>query len=164
MPLLKSIAAELQHEAISTRKILLRIPMDKLSWKPHEKSMALGNLAKHVAELPMLIKLGLEQDEWETSTATPTPMPSTNEELVALFDRHVNDALNALNKDENKEHLNKPWSMRHKETVFFSIPKYAVVRNMGMNHLIHHRGQLSVYLRLLGIPVPGIYGPTADER
>lgn len=164
MSLLSSIHAELQHEAISTRKILERIPMDKLSWKPHEKSMSLGSLAKHVAEMPMLITIGITRDEWETSSHPPTPMPSTNAELVALFDRELHAALESLKTEETPEFLAKPWSMRHKETIYFTVPKFAVIRNMGMNHLIHHRGQLSVYLRLLGIPVPGIYGPTADER
>lgn len=164
MSLLTSLHAELQHEAISTRKVLERIPMDKLSWKPHEKSMSLGSLAKHVAELPMLISLGINEKEWEVSTHPSASMPSTNAELVALFDKQLHDALEALKKDITNEYLAQPWSMRHKETIFFTIPRFAVLRNMGMNHLIHHRGQLTVYLRLLGVSVPGIYGPSADER
>jgi uncharacterized damage-inducible protein DinB len=164
MSLLTSLHAELQHEAIATRKILDRIPMDKLDWKPHEKSMSIGSLAKHVAELPMLIALGINQDEWEVSTHAASPMPSTNAELVSLFDKHLHEALDSLTKEASHEVLAKPWSMRHKEQIFFTIPKYAVLRNMGMNHLIHHRGQLTVYLRLLGVSVPGIYGPSADER
>jgi len=164
MSLLTSIHAELQHEAINTRKVLERIPMDKLSWKPHEKSMSLGSLAKHVAELPMLIALGMNQDEWEVSAQPASPMPSSNAELLALFDKHLHEALESLKKEETAELLGKSWSMRHKETIFFTIPRFAVIRNMGLNHLIHHRGQLTVYLRLLNVPLPAIYGPTADER
>jgi uncharacterized damage-inducible protein DinB len=164
MSILSSLKAELQHEAIATRKVLERVPMDKLSWKPHEKSMALGSLAKHVAELPSLITMGMTKNEWEVSENKPTPMPTTNAELVELFDKHVKEASDSLEKENENEFLGQSWSMRNKEQIFFTIPRFAVLRNMGMNHLIHHRAQLAVYLRLLNIPVPGIYGPTADER
>lgn len=138
--------------------------MDKLTWKPHEKSMSLGSLSKHIAELPHLIALGMKEKEWEISTHKPTPLPTSNSELLALFDSHYNEALDALKKDVTSEYLAEPWSMRNKETIFFTLPRFAVVRSMGFNHLVHHRGQLTVYLRLLNIPLPGIYGPSADER
>ncbi len=164
MSLLTSMHAELQHEAISTRKVLERVPMDKLSWKPHDKSMSLGSLAKHVAELPMLISFGMKRNEWEISTHPSSPMPSTSAELVAMFDEQLHSALECLKMNVEPDFLSQPWSMRNKEMIFFTIPRFAVLRNMGMNHLIHHRAQLSVYLRMLDVPVPGIYGPSADER
>jgi uncharacterized damage-inducible protein DinB len=164
MSLLSSMKAELEHEAIATRKVLERVPMDKLSWKPHERSMSLGSLAKHVAELPSLMTMGMTKNEWEVSESKPTAMPSTAQGLVELFDKHVKEASESMTRENEAEYLGQPWSMRNKEQIFFTIPRFAVLRNMGMNHLIHHRAQLQVYLRMLDIPVPGIYGPSADER
>jgi uncharacterized damage-inducible protein DinB len=159
----EAIIKELEHEAGQTRKMLQRVPMDQKDWKPHEKSMALGRLATHIAELPRWITMTLNTDEldllhpnWKTSKIT------TTEELVALHDESIREAVEALKKASDETMMNK-WTLRRGEAVFFTMPRISVVRTMSMNHILHHRGQLSVFLRLLNIAVPGMYGPSADD-
>jgi uncharacterized damage-inducible protein DinB len=159
----EAIIRELEHEAGQTRKMLQRVPMDQKDWKPHEKSMSLGRLATHVAELPRWITMTLHTDEldllnpqWKSSKVI------TTEELVALHDQSIQEAVEALRNAGDEVMMNK-WSLRKGEAVFFTMPRISVIRTMSMNHIIHHRGQLSVFLRLLHIPVPGMYGPSADD-
>jgi len=163
MSLSEPIAAELRREAATTRRMLERVPQDKLAWRPHEKSMTLGRLAGHIAELPSLVVATLTQDEVDFAAGKFQPFAASNvSELLEKFDKNVAEAAEAL-KDQPDEHLLKTWRLRSGEQVFFELPRVAVLRSMGLNHIIHHRGQLSVYLRLLDVPLPSVYGPTADE-
>jgi uncharacterized damage-inducible protein DinB len=165
MNYLEPTAVELQREAATARKLLERVPEDSLSWKPHEKSMTLGRLAGHIAELPSLIVPAVTQDELDFAAGAYVPFaPSSVGELVEKLDKTVAAAVEVLNKPIDEESLSKPWRLRNGEQVFFEAPRLAAIRSLAINHFIHHRGQLSVYLRLLDVPIPSIYGPTADEQ
>lgn len=160
----EAFIAELKQEAASTRKLLERVPMDKPDWKPHEKSTKLGNLALHVAELPGWVPVSLDQDELDFATFEYKPViPKTTEELLSVHDKNVEKALKCLENASDGKFMEN-WTMRMGEKVYFTMPKAAVVRSFSYNHLYHHRAQLGVYLRLLDIPLPGLYGPTADEQ
>ncbi len=162
----QSMLAEFDQEAIATRKTLERVPADKFGWKPHEKSMEMGRLAVHVADLPNWTALTLTNDSFDYAppgeAGYQMPVCTTTEELVAAFDKNAAAARAALEAAKDED-FGKPWSLLGGGKVIFTMPKAAVVRGFGMNHLIHHRAQLGVYLRLNGIPVPGCYGPSADE-
>lgn len=163
MTLNESLWAELQQEAASTRKILERVPFEKGDFKPHEKSMTLKGLAKHIAEISGWWKECLVQDVLDFAEGDYTPKAIDSlEEILALHDKNIAQAEQIL-KDTPESEFAKPWTMRNGEQIYFTMPKAAVVRTWCLNHLYHHRGQLTVYLRLLEVPVPGMYGPTADE-
>ena len=158
------IAAELKQEANSTRKMLERIPADKFFWKPHDKSMTLARLAGHVVEMLMWTGVTLTQDELDFAKSDFQPKEYTEaSELVTDFDKNIADATVMLSSASN-ETIMQNWKLRNGEEIYFELPKAVVLRSMVMNHIIHHRGQLSVYLRMLDIPVPSIYGPSADEQ
>jgi len=152
---------EIEHEGSQTKKILERIPFDKFDWKPHEKSREIGKLAIHVAEIPKWTSRALTTPEFDVLSLKPTQVQST-EELVKLSEANIQKAIEDLQKASDEEMMTM-WTFRRGDHVIFTLPRAAVIRNLSMNHLIHHRGQLSVYLRLLDIPVPGMYGPSADE-
>jgi uncharacterized damage-inducible protein DinB len=155
--------AELEQEAKVAREVLSRIPADKFDWKPHEKSMAFGRLASHVAEMFGWTPPTMEHSELDFSKMDYKPFePKTTEELVEFLDKNVAEAIVSL-KASSDERFMENWTMRNGEQVYFTMPKVAVMRSFVMNHIIHHRGQLSVYLRLNDIAVPSIYGPSADE-
>jgi len=159
----ETFIAELKQEAASTRKYLERVPMDKPDWAPHEKSMKLGNLANHVAELPGWTVVTMDQDELDFAKFEYKPeIPKSTEELLKKFDDNVSKAVECLKKADDAKFMEN-WTMRQGEQIFFTLPKAAVLRSFCFNHNYHHRAQLGVYLRLLDIPLPGIYGPTADE-
>ncbi len=163
MSICESLAAELRQEARTTRRILERVPEGSFDWKPHEKSMSLGRLAGHVAELPSLIVPALTQDELNFAAGGFQPfIPSSTAELLEKFDHNVNAAAELLG-GQSDERMNEQWRLGSGEQTFFAGPRAAAVRVLALNHVVHHRGQLSVYLRLLGVPVPSIYGPSADE-
>jgi uncharacterized damage-inducible protein DinB len=163
MPINESFIAELQHEAATTRKILERVPFDNPDWKPHEKSMALGRLAGHVAELPTWVGAILDHDELDFAKMDyKPPVIKSAEELTAMHDKNAAEAAACLKKHPD-EHFMANWKLRNGEEIYFDLPKIAVLRSFVFSHLIHHRAQLGVYLRLLDIPLPGSYGPTADE-
>jgi uncharacterized damage-inducible protein DinB len=125
--------------------------------------MTLGRLASHVAELPGLIELSLTQDELDFAAGTFKPFVATTvAQLLEMFDKNISRVSDLL-KSATDEQLMTPWRMRQGERIFFEMPRIAVIRSMGLNHIIHHRGQLSVYLRLQDVPLPSVYGPTADE-
>jgi uncharacterized damage-inducible protein DinB len=154
---------ELQNEAMTTRRCLERVPAEKFGWKPHEKSMAMGRLAVHCAEMFGWIDSTLKHDELDFATFDHKPFaPTTTDELLAFFDDHIEKA-RATIADTSDETFLREWTMRNAEQVYFTMPKVAVMRSFVINHIIHHRGQLSVYLRLNDIDVPSIYGPSADE-
>jgi len=164
MPLKDALLAELKHEAINTRKILSKVPTDKFSWKPHEKSMTIGRLAAHIAEIPVWINRTMEASEFDFATASMQRNTyDDNEALLKVFDEKLAAAIAAL-QNASDEVLNEKYTVRRGDFVVYEMPKKVLMRNFTFNHVIHHRGQLSVYLRLLDIPVPGMYGPSADER
>lgn len=158
------IAAELKQEAVSTRKMLERFPEGKADWSPHEKSMKLGQLASHIADVPNWIRPTVTQEELDFDKSDYKPAHfTTAAELVEHFDTSLEDALEVLQRVSDED-LMKTWRLRSGEQIFFELPRIQVLRGMVMNHLIHHRGQYSVYLRLNDVPLPGVYGPTADEQ
>jgi uncharacterized damage-inducible protein DinB len=163
MKLSQAFLAEIKQEAIATRKLLERVPFDKLDYKPHEKSMKLGGLATHVAEITGWWKECLQQDELDFAKMDYKPKVfANNEELLTFFDDLVVKAEKILSEIDEAE-FEKPWTMRQGEQIFFTMPKAVVCRSWCLNHWYHHRAQLGVYLRMLDIPLPGIYGPSADE-
>ena len=159
---IESLLEELEHESIGTRKILALVPADKGDWKPHAKSMSMKDLAVHVADIPSWITGALTTDEIDFA-ATPYKPQDCNggEELVAFFDKNVAEATNTL-KLHKDEILEKHWTMRSGEAVLMKLTKLQTIRH-AFGQMIHHRAQLGVYLRLLDIPIPGVYGPSADE-
>jgi uncharacterized damage-inducible protein DinB len=161
MNLIGAIAAELQHEAATTRKMLERVPQDSLAWKPHEKSRTLGETAAHIAHLPGIFITPIDRDGFDRNDYKPAAT-DTVAGILQTFDRNISDALEVL-KTQTDERLLGSWRYTYGERVIFELPRMAVIRAMALNHLIHHRGQLSVYLRLLDVPLPSVYGPTADE-
>jgi len=162
MNLNQTILAELKQEAASTRNLLALVPFEKSDFKPHEKSMSLGRLARHVAEISGWWKECLIQDELDFSKGDFTPkIMNSTEELLDLHDRMIEQAEKIL-KETQESKFEKPWTMRNGEMIYFTMPKANVVRSWCMNHLYHHRGQLTVYLRLLNVPLPATYGTSAD--
>jgi uncharacterized damage-inducible protein DinB len=163
MSLSQSLLPEFDQEMKSTRRTLERVPSGKSSWQPHPKSMTLGRLATHIAEMPSWTTMTAHTDELDLGAMPYDPLTlGSAEEIVALFDKNVAEAREAL-LGVSDEELMKPWTFRMGDHVIFTLPKIAVLRGMVMNHVIHHRGQLTVYLRLNDVPVPGLYGPSADE-
>lgn len=159
LPLLKQ---EMEQEAITTRKMLERIPPDKLGWKPHEKSMTMQNLAVHIAELPTWVSMAFNTSELDFATMNykPTEVHNTKD-IVQLFEKSLTSGLQALS-NAKEEDLLPNWTMRTGDKVHAVMTKYEVVRH-AFAQTTHHRAQLGVYLRLLDIPIPGSYGPSADE-
>jgi len=158
-----ALVAEMEQEAAVARKCLERVPAEKFDWKPHEKSMTFVRLASHVAEMFGWTPPTLEHPELDFSKMDYKPAePKTTEELVEILDKNVSEAIACL-KNTPDETFMEDWTMRNGEQVYFTMPKIAVMRSFVMNHIVHHRGQLSVYLRLNDIPVPAMYGPSADE-
>jgi uncharacterized damage-inducible protein DinB len=165
MPVTKAFLAEFENEAQTTRRVLERVPTDKLSWRPHPKSMSLGTLAMHVAMSPAVIHGWALDDVTEFGGGGGSPEPKSTTEIVAAHDQSVTRVKEILS-GMSDEDVHKSWQARPKgsEQVLFTMPKVALLRTLGLNHTYHHRGQLSVYLRLLDVPVPSIYGPSADEN
>jgi uncharacterized damage-inducible protein DinB len=155
--------AELQQEAASTRKLLERVPMDKPDYTPHPKSMKLGNLAHHVSEILGWTMVTMDQDELDFAKWEYKPVvPKTTEELLKNFDEQVANAVECLKRSDDAKFMEN-WTMRQGDQIFFTLPKAAVMRSFVFSHEYHHRAQLGVYLRMLDIPLPSMYGPTADE-
>jgi uncharacterized damage-inducible protein DinB len=165
MRLSETLLPELDQEMATTRRLLERVPDDSLGWRPHDKSMTLGRLGTHVAELPGFVAMILGGSEFDLTSRTSGYTPKTldkHQEMLDLFDGNVRSARTAIESAEN-EALMQPWTLRRGEQVIFTLPRIAALRSMFFSHTIHHRGQLSVYLRLNDVPVPSIYGPSADE-
>ena len=166
MPISQTILPEFDHEMANTRKTLERVPEEKFDWKPHEKSTTLGGLATHLATIPMWTANTFDRDELDLAPEGGPPprmeQIKTRAELLEWFDRNVASARAALESagDENWQGM---WSLLAGGRKIFTLPRTAVVRGFIMSHSIHHRAQLGVYLRLLDVPVPSIYGPSADE-
>lgn len=163
MSMNQTFIAELQIESKATHKMLERVPLDKSDWKPHQKSMKLGNLATHVAELPGWISMVLTTDELDLAKREYKPnIATTTEQLLDIHTGNVKGALEAL-KNASEDEFGKMWALRNGGHTIFTLPKAAVLRSHALSHMYHHRGQLSVYLRLLDVPVPGMYGPSSDD-
>lgn len=161
MSISETLLPEFDQEMATTRRLLERVPSDRGPWKPHPKSFALGHLAQLVATMP----------GWQTKTLRETKLDlarsqgytfQTTEALLREFDQHVREARDAIASAKDADY-GVTWSLVHGDRVLFSAPRGQVVRT-NLNHLVHHRGQLTVYLRLLDVPLPSIYGPTADEK
>lgn len=159
----QALLSEYQQEAKSTRKLLERVPFDKADWKPHPKSMSLKELASHVAELPSWMNKIIEADELDfAQSGYVAPDPKSTEELLQFFEDISTKAESSLARAGN-EKLMENWTLRNGDKNYFTMPKVVCLRSFVYNHLYHHRGQLTVYLRMLDVPLPGIYGPTADD-
>jgi len=158
----QAILPEFDNEMGNTRKSLERVPEDKLGFKPHAKSMTLGGLATHLATITHWAEAIIGQDSFDVSSAPPTPELKSRAEILAAFDKNISMARKAI-ADSTDAHLLKPWTLTAGSHTILTMPRVAVVRSFILNHVIHHRAQLGVYLRLNDVPVPSIYGPSADE-
>jgi uncharacterized damage-inducible protein DinB len=167
MSIATTILPEFNHEMANTRKLLERVPEEQSAWRPHPKSYSLGDLAVHIANIPTWVPITLRQDELDFSSPgakkDPKRVFDTRKALLEVFDDNVVKAVSAI-ADTSDEEMKKPWALKNRGAVVFSLPRVAVLRSFVMNHLIHHRGQLTVYLRLKNVPLPAIYGNTADEK
>jgi len=156
------IQKELENEALTTRKLLALVPAEKFDWKPHPKSMVMMNLATHIAELPTWVSMVLSTDELDFAVNEYKPtVVKDNKELIELFEKSLVDGLSLLD-DSKEDLLAKTWTLRMGEQILTTGSKADMIRH-ALSQIIHHRAQLGVYLRLLDIPIPGSYGPSADE-
>jgi len=162
MSMTQALLQEFETEAGTTRRVLERVPSDKLAWKPHPKSMSLGTLALHVATSPGVIIGWCCEDETTFSGQAP-PDPTSTAEILAAHDASVKKVKETI-PQIGDEGMQKMWTAKAGGQTLMTMPKAALTRAIVMNHWVHHRGQLSVYLRLLDVPVPSIYGPSADEN
>ena len=160
MSIAETLLPEFDQEMASTRKLLARVPGDKGTWKPHQKSFSLGHLAQLVATMPGWLTNMATRTELDLAKAPGYSLEST-ETLLATFDKLVREAREALAATKDAD-FSVPWSLKHGERVLFTTSRGETIRST-INHLVHHRGQLTVYLRLLDVPIPSMYGPTADE-
>ena len=152
---------EFDQEMKTTRSLLERVPFDKAAFKPHQKSTALGALANHIANLAGFGEMIVKQPERNFANWVPVPDAANTNDLLKRFDENVSKSRDALVSMDEKT-LGDKWTLRNGDHVIFALPRAAVLRTLLMNHIIHHRGQLSVYLRQNEVPLPSIYGPTAD--
>jgi uncharacterized damage-inducible protein DinB len=168
MSLAQTLLPEFDNEMKTTRRVLERVPEDKMGWKPHEKSMTLGRLASHLAELTSFGERVLSSEFLDFAPTTGAPPVQrldsrSRQEVLDVFDANVAKSRAALAQAQDAA-FGQMWTLKSGDHVIFSMPRGAAIRTMLMSHIIHHRGQLSVYLRLTDTPVPSIYGPTADEQ
>lgn len=165
MPLKDTLLFEFDHEMAVTRAVLERLPEAAFGWRPHEKSFDLGGLARHLAQIPHWGCAILDRDSYELihdRPAAPPAVTTTCAEVLATFDSHVAEVRRGLLQRSDAE-LMAPWSLTKSGRVVMSMPKLSALRSFLLHHTIHHRGQMTVYLRLQNVPIPPIYGQTADE-
>ncbi|HEY0701616.1 MAG TPA: DinB family protein [Candidatus Acidoferrales bacterium] len=162
MSLADSILMEMDQESHTTKRVLDRVPESKLSWKPHPKSRSLGQLALHVAASPAGVASLASMDTAE-APAFPEPQPADCREILETFSNSLADAKKTVGKMDDAR-LHSTWTLTKNGETIMAMPRIAFLRSVLLNHVYHHRGQLSVYLRLLDVPVPSIYGPSADEN
>ncbi len=163
MKIIELLLAELAQEAQVTRKMLAIVPTDKFDWAPHEKSMKMKALATHIAELPGWVKLALTTKELDFATAPYEPVPvESNDDLLAILEKSLEEAKSSLSQ-ATEEQLSERWILRTAETIHADMSVYEMIR-VSYSQISHHRAQLGVYLRLLNIPIPGSYGPSADDQ
>ncbi len=164
MPMNQALLPEFDHEMENTRKTLERVPLQNANWKPHEKSPTMIWLASHVANIPTWGQITMQSESLDLSNP-PFEKPKTPEstaELIAFFEKNRDAARAAIVAAADDDFM-KPWTLKNGSHTIFTMPRVAVLRSFVMNHMIHHRAQLIVYLRLNNVPVPGLYGPSADE-
>ncbi len=162
MRLADSLLMEIDQEAQTTKRVLERIPADKLAWKPHPKAFSLGQLALHIASVPGSVAAAAVPDTMEAPSFSQ-PEPKSRQEVLDTFSKSLESAKETLKKMDDAR-LTSTWSLTKNGKVLMSVPRIGFIRSILMNHNYHHRGQLSVYLRMLDVPVPSIYGPSADEN
>ena len=162
MRIVDSILTEVDQEAQTTKRVLEKVPGDKLAWKPHPKSLSLGQLALHIASVPGGVAAAAVPDTTEAPSFL-WPEPKNRQEVLDTFSKSLQTAKDTLKKMDDAQ-LTSMWTLTRNGKVLMSVPRIGFIRSIMMNHLYHHRGQLSVYLRLLNVPVPSIYGPSADEN
>lgn len=167
MSIAQTLLPEFDLEMGSTRRLLEIVPEADAAWKPHPKSYSLGDLAIHLSNLPLWARLTVQRDDLDLGDSADANLArvsfTTRRDLLDRFDRHVSEARAALASASDAA-LGAPWSLRNRAHTVFTLPRVAVLRSFVMNHMIHHRGQLTVYLRLRDVPLPSTYGPSADAR
>lgn len=164
MSISEILLPEIKQEAESTKKVLQAIPTDKFDYTPHEKSMKLKDLALHIADLSGWISTIISTDYLDFAEGGVTrPEIKTTDDIVKYFEENTQKSLESL-KTASDQDLAKNWVLRNGDYVILDLPKSAVIRSMAMNHVYHHRAQIGMYLRLLNVPIPGMYGPSADDR
>ncbi len=163
MSLVSAILGELEQESRTTRKVLERVPDDKLGWAPHPRSMTLGRLASHIAMVPSRVLLWLRAGEFDLVNAGPAPGLDQTALIVAAFEKNLQEIREHLVSIDDSV-LKEPFTLKKEGNTVASLTKIGIVRSVLLNHTYHHRGQLSVYLRLLDVPLPAMYGPSADEQ
>jgi uncharacterized damage-inducible protein DinB len=164
MTIAEQMLPELEQEMATTRRVLERVPDDKLAWKPHDRSASMGDLASHIVNMIKWTDATMNQTEFDMGRVPPEEVNQTAKsraELLEWFDANAAVAKQALAKSDADYFV--PWTLKKGDAVFFTMPRYTCMRSFCLNHIVHHRAQLSVYLRLNGIPVPAMYGPSADE-
>ena len=165
MPLIDTLLPEFDREMGQTRKVLDRVPDAQFEWRPHPTSMTLGRLAEHLAEMPLWATTTMAQSELDMMTPRPADYtsPATRAAVLAMFDTNLRAArVNLVNKTDGE--FDAPWKLKAGGKEVFTMPKASVMRAFVLNHMVHHRGQMTVYLRMLGVKIPSIYGPSGDER
>jgi len=166
MAIAASLLPEFDQEMANTRRTLERVPDDKFEWSPHAKSFPLGRLAGHLSTIPSWVGVTLKMDSFDVAPpggeGSAPPVPASTEEILSTFDGHVAEARRAL-EETTDEHFMTTWTLKKGGEDVFTMPRAACVRTFVLSHMIHHRAQLGVYLRMLDVPVPRIYGPSADE-
>lgn len=164
MTIAELLLPEVDQEMATTRRVLERVPDDKLGWKPHDKSWSMGDLASHIVNLIKWIDVTMNQTAFDMATVSPeqmNPAATSRAQLLGWFDANAADARRMLARSDADYFV--PWTLKQGDHVIFTMPRYTCVRSFFLNHAIHHRAQLGVYLRLTNIPVPSMYGPSADE-
>jgi uncharacterized damage-inducible protein DinB len=163
MAMIDGMLQELEQESQTTRRVLERVPSDRLTWRPHEKARTLGELALHVAMVPGAVAALVSSPSPAQAPQFVDPSPGSAAELLPALDQSLAQARTALGGMDD-ETLLATWSLRQGDRELFAVPRVAMLRSIMLNHWYHHRGQLTVYLRELGVPIPSIYGPSADEN
>jgi len=165
VPLIDALLPEFDREMGQTRKVLDRVPDGQFDWRPHPTSMTLGRLAEHLAEMPLWATTTMAQGGVDLMTPRPAEYqsPTNRAEVLAMFDANLTAArANAAGKTDGE--FDAPWTLKAGGKQVFTMPKASVMRSFVLNHMVHHRGQMTVYLRMLGVKIPSIYGPSGDER
>ncbi len=164
MPIQDALLPDVDRELGATRRLLERVPADRLAWQPHEKSMSLGQLATHLAGIPRWGTLALQTTEYDMAEGPAGPASlGSPQAILNLFEQNAGAMRGQLEHAGSDGPLLARWTLKKDGQEVFTLPRVSALRTLVLNHLIHHRGQLTVYLRLLGVPLPPLYGPTADE-
>ena len=164
MSIIDGMIQEYLHEGAQTRKMLERLPEKQFGWKPHEKSMTLGQLASHLADIPTWVRPTMKQDQFVFNMEDYTPYLATSvKQMLTDYDAKLEDAVAAMKGTPDGDMM-KTWRMIMNGQPLFEMPRVAVLRSMIFSHAVHHRGQLCVYLRMHNVPLPSLYGPSADEQ